>query len=92
MGLNVILTALICGRIMYLSKRMRAVLGQDVSRPYTSAVSVIVESALPYTLSGIATVITTGLNHPGTSIFFLSIYVMFTVCSLGIVQPCTHSW
>lgn len=77
-GLNVMVTVLICGRIIYFSKDLREVLGEDASRTYTGAVSIIVESALPYTLSGIAYVVTTGLNSP-LSIFFLSVYGMFTV-------------
>ncbi|EIW52672.1 uncharacterized protein TRAVEDRAFT_53114 [Trametes versicolor FP-101664 SS1] len=79
-GLNVTCSALICGRILFVARRMEATLGRDVSRTYTGAASLIIESMLPYTLFGIAYVVTLGLNSP-YSIFFLSVYVMFTCVS-----------
>ncbi|KAH9850938.1 hypothetical protein C2E23DRAFT_267740 [Lenzites betulinus] len=79
-GLNVTCTAFICGRILWVARRMEATLGRDVSRTYTGAASLIVESMLPYTLFGIAYVVTLGLNSP-YEIFFLSVYVMFTCLS-----------
>ncbi|KAI0821763.1 hypothetical protein BC628DRAFT_1393462 [Trametes gibbosa] len=79
-GLNVTCTALICGRILWVARRMESTLGRDVSRTYTGAASLIVESMLPYTLFGIAYVVTLGLNSP-YEIFFLSVYVMFTCLS-----------
>ena len=57
---------------------MRRVLGSEVSSVYTSAASVIVESMLPYTLFGVAYVVTLGANSP-LSILFLSLYAMFNV-------------
>ena len=57
---------------------MEQTLGREVAKTYTGAASLIIESMLPYTLFGIAYVATLGVNHP-TSIFFLSVYVMFTV-------------
>ncbi|OJT11900.1 hypothetical protein TRAPUB_11546 [Trametes pubescens] len=80
-GLNATCSTLICVRILMLSRNMRGVLGADVVQTYTGAVALIVESALPYTLFGIAYVVSLGLQSP-TSILFLSIYVMFTVCVL----------
>ncbi|KIP09675.1 hypothetical protein PHLGIDRAFT_86270 [Phlebiopsis gigantea 11061_1 CR5-6] len=77
LGLNVIVTALICGRILYVAKGMRAALGHDAARTYTSAAAIVIESALPYTLFGIAYMVTLGVNSP-TSIFFLCFYVLLT--------------
>ncbi|KAI0354407.1 hypothetical protein OH77DRAFT_498891 [Trametes cingulata] len=79
-GLNFTCSMLICGRILYVAKRMEATLGREVSRTYTGAASLIIESMLPYTLFGIAYVVTLGINSP-VSIFFLSVYVMFTCIS-----------
>ena len=42
------------------------------------AAEIVVESMLPYTLFGVAYVVTLGINSP-VSILFLSLYVMFTV-------------
>ncbi|OSC98586.1 hypothetical protein PYCCODRAFT_1439097 [Trametes coccinea BRFM310] len=79
-GLNVIVSTLICARIFFLASRMRGALGYEAAKAYTGAAALIVESALPYTLFGIAYVVSLGLNSP-TSILFLSIYVMFTCIS-----------
>ena len=77
-GLNVIVTALICGRIYFASRRYAHVLGIDVGDEYRSATAIIVESALLYTLTGVAYLISFALDSQ-TSIFFLSVYVMMTV-------------
>lgn len=81
LGLNIIVTGLICGRILYVARSMKALLGQDAAKTYTSAAAIVIESALPYTLFGIAYMVTLGVNSP-TSIFFLCFYVMLTVRSL----------
>ena len=52
--------------------------GSAAARAFTGAVSMVIESMLPYTLFGIAYVATLGANSPVT-ILFLSLYVMFTV-------------
>ncbi|KAI0710880.1 hypothetical protein C8Q76DRAFT_811128 [Earliella scabrosa] len=79
-GLNFTCSTLICTRILWVAKRMEQTLGREVAKTYTGAASLIIESMLPYTLFGIAYVATLGVNHP-TSIFFLSVYVMFTCIS-----------
>ncbi|KAG0707178.1 hypothetical protein DFH29DRAFT_797130 [Suillus ampliporus] len=79
-GLNVITTCLICGRIMFYARRMRHHLGPEVSKTYFTALTIIVESALPYTLFGIAFLVSFGLESD-TSILFLSLYGMFTCIS-----------
>ena len=77
-SLNVICSILITARILWTSRRMEATLGREVSRTYTSAAAIIVESMLPYSVFGFVYLITLGVNSP-TSVFFLSLYVMFTV-------------
>lgn len=79
-GLNFILSTLICVRILQLARHMEGALGQDTARTYSGAAALIIEAALPYTLFGLAYVVSLGVNSP-TSILFLSIYVMFTVCA-----------
>ncbi|KAI0652797.1 hypothetical protein C8Q70DRAFT_914352 [Cubamyces menziesii] len=76
-GLNVVVTALICGRIYFASRRYAHVLGIDVGDEYRSATAIIVESALLYTLTGVAYLVSFALDSQ-TSIFFLSVYVMMT--------------
>ncbi|KAG2039349.1 hypothetical protein BDR03DRAFT_860001 [Suillus americanus] len=79
-GLNVITTCLICGRIIFYARHMRNHLGLEVSKAYFTTVAIVVESALPYTLFGIAFLVSFGLDSD-TSILFLSLYGMFTCIS-----------
>ncbi|KAL6306350.1 hypothetical protein BKA93DRAFT_729653 [Sparassis latifolia] len=76
-GLNVIVTSLICGQILFWARRTRVVLGEDAARTYTGVAAILIESALPYTLCGIALLVSYGLNSE-ISILFLSLYVMST--------------
>ena len=76
--LNFICTVLICGRILWVARRMEKTLGREISKTYTGAAALVIESMMPYTLFGIVYLVTLGINHP-TSILFLSIYLMFTV-------------
>ena len=84
---NVLCTMLICGRILWIRRKMEASgAGGGAAKAFTGAVSLTVESMLPYTLFGVAYVATLGANSP-VSILFLSLYVMFTVrttLSLGL--------
>jgi len=50
---NILVTGLIVGRLLYVQKKMSTVLGTSVSRKYTGLLSVLVESALPFTALGI---------------------------------------
>ena len=77
-GLNFLVSTLISVRIFNLSRRVNGALGEDAAKTYASAAAIIVEAAIPYTLFGLAYVVSLGLESP-TSILFLSIYVMFTV-------------
>ncbi|KAM5531437.1 hypothetical protein V8D89_014894 [Ganoderma adspersum] len=78
---NVLCTTLICARILWIRGKMQAAgVGNAAMRAFTGAVSMVVESMLPYTLFGIAYVATLGANSPVT-ILFLSLYVMFTCLS-----------
>ncbi|KAI0710890.1 hypothetical protein C8Q76DRAFT_75058 [Earliella scabrosa] len=79
-GLNFLVSTLISVRIFNLSRRVNGALGEDAAKTYASAAAIIVEAAIPYTLFGLAYVVSLGLESP-TSILFLSIYVMFTCIS-----------
>ena len=88
--LEVITTTLIAARILQLGRWNRlaaasALPHNKMSRkaaayPYTGAVAIIVESALPSTLSGVAYLVSYALGSD-LSILFLSIYVMLSVRS-----------
>lgn len=72
---EVILTALICARIIHIRRWYDTKAGW---RSHTGAVSIVVESALPCTLFGLAYLLTFALATD-YSVFFLSIYTPFTV-------------
>jgi hypothetical protein len=56
-GLNIIVTTLICGRLMHLRREIGKVLGPSHAKMYTSIIAILVESAALFTAFGIAYVI-----------------------------------
>ncbi|KAI0340440.1 hypothetical protein BDW22DRAFT_1309572, partial [Trametopsis cervina] len=52
-GLNIVVTALICARLLSLSRVIRESMGPENARIYTGVASIMIESALPYSLMGI---------------------------------------
>ncbi|KAF8550705.1 hypothetical protein OG21DRAFT_1419263, partial [Imleria badia] len=54
---NMTLTTLICYRVIHHGKLVRAELGHGFSSVYFSVAGIVIESALPYTLSGIASLV-----------------------------------
>jgi len=57
--LNVSLTALISGRILYVAYKVRS---SSISTSYTSVVAILVESSLPLSVLGVAFAVTLGKN------------------------------
>ena len=86
-GLNVIVSCMICARISYLGIAMHAIhhteRGQEMVK-YAGTIPIIVESALPYAMAGIAFAVSYGIGSD-ISVFFMSIYAMFTV-SVSLVS------
>ena len=78
MGVNIICSVLICARILWIARRIQATLGDKVSREYTGAMAIIIESMLPYTVFAIAYMATLGSGSPLVT-FFISPYVMLSV-------------
>ncbi|KAH9934018.1 uncharacterized protein BXZ73DRAFT_45880 [Epithele typhae] len=85
MGLNVLCSSLICARILWLARTIRATLGATTSRPYTSAATIIIESMLPYTVFTTAYLITLGLGSPLVG-FFITPCEMFSVLSPQMIM------
>jgi hypothetical protein len=52
-GLNIVVTALICYRLISLSNVIRESMGNENAKIYTGVASIMIESALPYSLFGI---------------------------------------
>ena len=51
--INIILTVLICARLLRASKQISSILGEEVATAYTSSAAILVESAAFYSASGI---------------------------------------
>ena len=76
--LNMTLTSMICYRIVCHGKLVQAALGREYSLGYFAIAEIIVESALPFTLSGIAYLVALGLSSQ-VMIPFEWVYFMMTV-------------
>ncbi|KAH9922724.1 uncharacterized protein B0H18DRAFT_1183390, partial [Fomitopsis serialis] len=72
-SLNIIVTILICARMLYMSKGVSAVLGPENSKLYTGLTAIFVESAALYSLAGIMFIIPYARNSQ-TAIIFGDIY------------------
>ncbi|KAI0635018.1 hypothetical protein C8Q77DRAFT_669634 [Trametes polyzona] len=79
---NVIVTSLICGRIIYIGRRLGP-MSDEGTKAYTGAVAIIVESALPFTLGSMIYVITYGIGSDIAVAF--SGYSMFTAISPQLI-------
>lgn len=77
-GLTAMLTWVICYRMVIHGLEMKKHLGTDYASVYFAVFSLIIESVLPYSLSGIAFVVTLGVGSP-TSIAFGCVYVLLMV-------------
>jgi hypothetical protein len=66
---NVILTGLIAGRLLYMGSRVTKNLGGQHAKTYTSIVSMTVESAFLYTSTAMAFLITFLLDSPAALAF-----------------------
>ncbi len=84
-SLNVIATCIICSRLTYLGRAIEAarnVKGGEAAVRYTGTLSIVVESALPYSMAGLAYLVSFGIGSD-ISIMFCAVYVMFSVSSLS---------
>jgi hypothetical protein len=82
-SLNIIVTLSICGRLLAMRKKVQSVLGLEHAKMYTSIAAMLVESAAPFTIIGIAYVITYARTSP-TSIGFVQVWGKFFVCDRAL--------
>ena len=68
-SLNIILTILICIRLLRVSNRVSGALGEESAKVYTSAIAILVESAALYSASGIMYLVPFALNLPIADFF-----------------------
>ena len=76
-SLNVIVTAMICFRILRLRALTREVLSPEMSRMYTSIAAMLIESAAPFSILGIGLVVTAAQKGP---LVFAFGFVWTTFC------------
>ena len=76
--LNIATTALITVRLLWISDYMQKNLNRASSETYINAIAIIVESALPYTLCGIANLVTYAVQSD-VNVLFVAVYGMMTV-------------
>jgi hypothetical protein len=79
-SLNIIVTSMICFRILRMRALLRQVDGQGtLSTMYTNVAAMLIESAAPFTILGIGLLITLIQNGP-LLYGFGYIWTMFCVC------------
>ena len=85
--MNIVLTLLICARLLQASKRMSGVLDEEAATVYTSAVAILVESAAFYSASGIMFLIPYAMQLQ-VGILFGQIWTKMSVCLSHILYKC----
>lgn len=75
---NILVTGMISVRLISLQKKVYSAFGLDRTIPSVGLVAILVESALPFTLLGIAFLVTYAMNNP-TSLAFIGIWGCFCV-------------
>ena len=87
-SLNVIVTSMICFRLLRMRALLRRELGPDMSRTYTNTAAMVVESSAPFTILGIGVLVTVAHNGP-LSYAFGYVWTIFYVCS--VPSPLAYS-
>ncbi|KAG6372173.1 hypothetical protein JVT61DRAFT_7965 [Boletus reticuloceps] len=77
-SLTTILTCMICARLVYYGRLMKKHLGQEHAAPYFSTVMLLVESMLPYSLAGIALLVSFVAGSPAA--FTILLVFGFMMC------------
>ena len=67
--LNIVLTGLICGRLLRVSKLVCSSLGKESAKMYTGAVAILVESSALYSVFGIMYLVPYALGAPTADVF-----------------------
>ena len=77
-SLNVIVTSMICFRLLRMRALVREVLSPEMSRMYTSIAAILIESAAPLSILGIGFIITGAQDKPFVFAFAF-VWSMFCV-------------
>ncbi|TFK49734.1 hypothetical protein OE88DRAFT_1662365 [Heliocybe sulcata] len=85
-SLNIVYTFLVVGRLLAMRSQIRAVLGDEHSKTYTSIAAMIVESASMYTVLGILFIAAFAKGSNITNLIFLSISHVQGIAQLLIIR------
>lgn len=78
--LNAMTTALIAGKLIYERRRLSKVLAKDHLVKYTTATAILIESALPLSVVGLAAAIVLNRSeNVGANVFFPSFWFCLSV-------------
>ena len=69
MIINILLSAMIAVRILSMRRKVKASLGAEYAKPYTSTVSLIVETALPFAILSIVLLVLFGKENTAQNLF-----------------------
>jgi hypothetical protein len=61
-GLNIVITSMICFRLLRMRALLRRELGPEMSRMYTNVAAMVVESAAPFSIVGIGLLVAVARN------------------------------
>lgn len=82
-GFNLMMTSLICYRIIRMRFQLRMFMEPEVKQMYTGVVAILVESALPLSIVGIIFAVLLGINQP-YAVMVSGIWVGLVVCPTTI--------
>lgn len=81
--LNTTLTCMICYRIMRHARKIQEHVGHEYASLYFTIITIVVESVFPYTLCGIAFLVSLGIGS-STSVAFICVYLLMMVRGLRL--------
>ncbi|KAM6498921.1 hypothetical protein JOM56_006869 [Amanita muscaria] len=83
-SMNVVITSLICFRLLYYSRRIKRILGAETAKTYTGVAAILIESAAPYSLVGLMFLIPY-TQKSGTAIAFGQVWAKMTCLSPQLI-------
>ncbi|KAH8116725.1 hypothetical protein DFH11DRAFT_1687622 [Phellopilus nigrolimitatus] len=84
-GMNIIYTVLVVGRLLAVRKQIKEALGPEHSESYTSIVAMLVESAALYSVLGVIYIASFSLHSNVSNLVFLSISHVQGIAQLLII-------
>ena len=96
-SLNILLTLLLVGRLFYMSERAKRAIGREHAATYSSIASMLLESAVPYAVTGLIFIITYARNSNVQNLVLpvlgqimvrrVSLH-LYSICQIPLTFPC----